>query len=433
MHYYPVVDQISLPTPLDPLTGMFFVALFVASALLTMRRASYGLALLLFIAPFALYRNILDTTITLPKVVLVGVIVGLLTYERAFALLRERRAALVALTLLAVLAATMLSYIPATHHGPVVREAFKAFEHLLFFAVAYVAYRIDANDRLFLYAFAASVLVVIVSALAQEATGAPSGFILGHTIVPRIAGVLEGPNQLAGYLEIAVGVLGAWAIARPCRWINALLGAACFTVVLTYSRAGVLGVLLALAVLALVTRRAWWRAGIPSFVGGLIGALLAAAWGFVAHSFGFARFYDASNYAGGVGNRNELWHAAWVLWRAHPWLGVGAGNYELDLPQAGLFGVRTHANSWYLQALVEGGIPLLAATLAFVAASIATLGARVRAASPWTLGAFAATIALCVHQIVDYLIFYQKVGGPWMLAIGLGLAAVVSKEPSKES
>ncbi|MHB8147978.1 MAG: O-antigen ligase family protein [Vulcanimicrobiaceae bacterium] len=428
MHYQPVVDQISPSIPLDPLFGMLFVALFVATALVTMRRASYGLALLLFITPFALYRDAFATTMTLPKVVLAGVIVGLLSYPGAIAYVRESDFRRIAIALSILAAVTLLTIVSALHPTPVLRETFKAVEHLALFAAAYIAYRLDPDDRLLFRAFCASVAVVALSALVQEALGAPSALVLGHTVVPRIAGVLEGPNQLGGYMELAIALMGAWAMARPGMLTAMGLVVAGCTAVLTFSRGAAVGIAIVLLILLLVRRDRWWSAGWPALTGLGLGGCAATGWGLVAHSFDFVRVASATDYAGGVGNRPELWRAAWAFFRMHPWLGIGAGNYQLELRRVGVYGVRTHANSWYLQALAEGGIALFSATIAFIVTTIATLRDHLRDAQPWVLGAFAATIALCVHQTVDYLIFYQKVGTPWMLAIGLGAAAIANRK-----
>ncbi len=78
--YRPVVDQFVTPVALDPLSAALFVAAFVAAALLTSRRAAYGLAALILATPFAFAHDILGTSITLPKVVLLGVLLGLTTY-----------------------------------------------------------------------------------------------------------------------------------------------------------------------------------------------------------------------------------------------------------------------------------------------------------------------------------------------------------------
>jgi hypothetical protein len=40
------------------------------------------------------------------------------------------------------------------------------------------------------------------------------------------------------------------------------------------------------------------------------------------------------------------------------------------------------------------------------------------------LAALAATVALALHQTVDYLVFYPKVGGAWWLLIGIAAASV---------
>ncbi len=181
--------------------------------------------------------------------------------------------------------------------------------------------------------------------------------------------------------------------------------------------------------LALVAGKAAWRALRPALYGFFAGLLGAAWWAIYAHTPGVLRVsLQPSLYAGGVGNRSELWAAALRMWRDRPVFGVGAGNFELELPRYGVFGVRTHANSWYLQSLAEGGIVLLTATVAFVAAISAALGgkdllARLRGGSPWVLAALAATVALALHQVVDLLVFYPKVGGAWWLLVGIAAAA----------
>src|SRR5207302_578017 len=106
--------------------------------------------------------------------------------------------------------------------------------------------------------------------------------------------------------------------------------------------------------------------------------------------------------SGGVGTRTNLWRAAFALWRSHPVFGIGAGNFELEIGQTGLRGVRTHTNSLYLQSLVEGGIPSLAATLWLTYVSIATF-ARDRLRSPFVAAAFGGSIAFGLHQIFDWL------------------------------
>ena len=110
------------------------------------------------------------------------------------------------------------------------------------------------------------------------------------------------------------------------------------------------------------------------------------------------------------------------MWMRHPLLGVGAGNYELELPFYGVLGVRTHANSWYLQSLAEGGALLFAATLAILATIAAAFAGALRR-SPWILGATAASLAICLHQITDYLVFFPKVGMTWWLLLGIAAAA----------
>jgi hypothetical protein len=425
VQYQPVVERFVIYPALDPAALLVFCAVFLACAIATMRRASLGVAALAFVTPFALYNQLWVTSVTLPKVVLAGTLVGMLARPRAFLTLRDARFILFAFA--AVLAAIAASALGATWRGETLSEFFKWTEYGLWFCIAFAAFRSDPHDAIVRRSFYLAIALVCISALAQEVIGAPSDFAVGRGVVPRIAGVLEGPNQLAGYLEVAAGVILAWRLARPSG-VSALLGiTTALTLLLTFSRSGVLGFAVVIVVVA-------WHAGVgtalraiaPLIAGALAGILADGAWIEAAKVVPALRNPSTPTGPGGVGNRTELWRAAWYFFRHHPIFGIGAGNFELRLPEAGVYGIRTHANNLYLQALAEGGIVLFSATLFLIGAMLRTLS-RALGRSPWTLAAFAATMALAVHQLFDYLVFYPKVAEPWIVLVALGAAAATAE------
>lgn len=425
MHLQPIVDQPVTPMPLDPIGAMLYVAIFVIVTLATMRRQVFGACALLLLQPFAFYRDIFHTTITLPKVALAGVLLALTASPAVFRYLRERDARRLLLAGVLVVAATALSIAVATYVEPAIRETLKQVYYVLIFAAVYVCYRIDPERRYATTCIAAATIIVSLLALSQEVLGAPSAFVIGGHPLPRIAGALEGPNQLSGYLEIAVPFLFAALMTRSSPLVQAGLFFGLFADILTFSRGGIVGCVIAIAIVAAQLRQNLRVPLVIAVAGTIAGTVVASFWGYIAHVSSISRFWNFSeaNYAGGVGTRSELWNAAAILWRRHPLFGVGAGNFELDLPQAGLHGIRTHANSLYLQSLVEGGIPLFAATVFLFYSAITTFVRRV-ASSPVAAAALAVTIALALHQIVDDVFFYPKVGGFWWAVVALGAVEV---------
>jgi O-antigen ligase len=431
--YRAVVDRFPVPVPLDAPSAAFFALAFVASALLTARRPAYGLCALVLATPVAFGHDFAGTTITLPKCVLLGVFAGLSTRAGCVRWLRTSTVAWLLAALALYVAATALTAVDAAARGPAIRETFKALEYAAIFVAAYLCYRLDPDDVALLGAAAVAAIAVSLSALAQEAIGAPSGLYIGAAIVPRIAGLLEGPNQLSGYCEIAVATLGAWALVRRNSLLDGALALIVCAGVLTFSRAGWAGLVVIALLLAVIGGARAWRALRPAMLGLGAGIAGSAWWAIYAHTPGVLRAtLEPTLYAGGVGNRSELWRAAWKMWLAHPLLGVGAGNFEHALPAYGVFGVRTHANSWYLQSLAEGGIVLFGATLALIGVVIASVGGslqRLRSGSPWRVAALGATLALALHQVVDYLVYYPKVGGAWWLLVGVAAASLASQAP----
>jgi O-antigen ligase len=410
--------------PLDTLGFIAYVAWFVAVAALTLRRPAYGACALIAVIPFAFYQELAGTTIRLPKVAVIALILGLWAYPGAFAAVWRSDARRMFVAGVAVIAATALSFAAAAHHAPVVREVLKAVEYVLIFAGIATAYRLDPDARAFRMTFLATASAVALLALVQEITGAPSALLVNGHVIARIAGPLEGPNQLAGYLDVALPLALALTLEERDLLATFTLALAVAADVLTFSRGGMIGAVAGIVTVAVV-RGSVVRAALMPLAGGL-----AAAFGICAHDAVVSGDYNVFSwwtsdvsYAGGVGNRGQLWRAAWTLWRAHPLFGVGAGNFELEIAQTGVRGVRTHANSLYLQALVEGGIPLFAATLWMVYASIATF-VRDRARSPFVLAALAGGIALSLHQVVDYLIFFPKVGAQWWAVMAVACASL---------
>jgi O-antigen ligase len=407
----------------DPISLILYTAFFIAVTLTTMRRPAYGLCALILCQPFAYWQYIFNTTMTLPKVALIGVLLGVLVHRDAFAPLATGAPRRILIAGILVLLATVLSYAQATYQEPAILESLKALEYVILFSVTVAAFRLDPDRSAVRSAFLIVTCAVALLALAQEAVGAPSALLINGHVTPRIAGPLEGPNQLAGYFDVALPVVLAFALDRASPFAYFTLALIACTDILTFSRGGMVGAVAGIATVLYVQRHNLRRALIALCSGVAAGLAVAAGWGVAAHSLGMFRLwtFDESSYAGGVGTRPELWNAAITLWRQHPLLGVGAGNFELDIPRTGLHGVRTHANSLYLQSLVEGGIPLLAATLWLVYTSIATF-VRARLESPFIVAAFAASIALALHQIVDLLTFYPKVGGEWWIVLGMGAA-----------
>jgi putative inorganic carbon (HCO3(-)) transporter len=244
---------------------------------------------------------------------------------------------------------------------------------------------------------------------------------------------------LSAYLGILLAFGTAFALRRDERRLTyAALALASAALVLTISRSGVVASLAGAGVVLAVSKGTQRRGAMLAIAaGGLAGGAVIALWGFAAkHAVAgvaiLGRFGSTAETAdaGNVGTRAQLWHAAILLWRTHPLLGIGAGNFELDLGRAGYPLLHTHANSLFLQSLAEGGIPLLLATLALVIVSIAAF-ARGPFSDPLVAGAFGASIGLAAHQLVDLLVFYPKVGEMWWIA--LALAAVRVAGPGRHA
>ena len=410
-----------------------FAVLAVVIAFLTYQKSTYGIAALIACDAFDWSHAIGPTTVTTMKVALASVVVGLIARRETLAVFRDRRLWPVMGGAIAIVTISIATIVPATYAEAVLRETLKATEYLAFFAVAAVGANAQTHDdETFLTRMIyGSTAIVCVLALTQEVYGATSGLYIGTRAITRIAGPLEGPNQLAGYLELVVPIIFASALARRSDRIAwATLALALLADVLTLSRAGLLGMIVGLIAVTALSRQitAIRRRGVV-FVA-VVAAGIAALLDRLGVGVRFASLNEAAR-DDGLATRPQLWAAARALWRHDPGLGVGAGNYELLLPSVGLIGVRTHANSLYLQSLAEGGIALVGAVLWTLVAAIVVC-IQYSSRNTFVLGVAAASCAFAAHQIFDDMLFFPKVGGLWWLLLGTaaGRIAALSDERS---
>lgn len=224
-------------------------------------------------------------------------------------------------------------------------------------------------------------------------------------------------------------------VPRPAMFAGgaALAGA----LVLSYSRASLLNLAVALAVLVWLHRdRIRWRrviAGAIVFSVSAAGLLsfafpifASAYWGRI--SAAFAYFWEAPNQV--LSGRLDSWHTLWNFISAEPWhllLGIG---YK-TLPYSEFIGSKAIGDNTYISLLVETGILGLAALIALNAAIL--VAARRASRSPDFVRSFCGTWMFCfwAGQVVQMfsadLLTYWRVLPVYLfvlaLAGGSGLGA----------
>ncbi len=392
------------------LLDLLLVAIGILTLALVWRRTAFAWVMLLLTDPFGL-----------TGVTLLGIVAAFGLRRISLRPLRDRRILAIAAAFLIFIISMAASSLRAKYLGPAVRETVMAAAYLPAFAVAALAYRTEPDRNLLRRTLAFLTIIVALLALSQLWTGASESMLLwGHT-VSRIAGLLEGPNQLGAFLGILLPLLLSLAIGeRPRREeiVAFCLGAA--ALVLTFSRAGLLACVLACALVLLLRSRR--RA--------VVLAVVAVLWLTIATATvqdalgGSNRLIDAifparitDAYNGGLGTRAALWHGAIAMWSSHPVLGVGPGNYELALSSFAP-GVRTHANNYYFQALAEQGVVGLLALLLLIGTTVRVL---YDGHDALCVGVLAVVVAFAFHQLVDGLLIYPKIGDLYWALIGMAV------------
>ena len=173
----------------------------------------------------------------------------------------------------------------------------------------------------------AGLLFASVQGVAQHIFGIYStlGFVANGQNLNRIQGSFGHPNSYAGYLTILLPVAAAVALTRQLPGRLRLLGAAAagFAVpalVFSYSRAA-LATLIAGALIWLVVTRPR-----TALVVGIVVVLTAV----VATPSTLKQRFSSSS-GNDVSLRTDVANSAVDIYSAHPFLGVGIGNFQVSL------------------------------------------------------------------------------------------------------
>jgi O-antigen ligase len=434
-----VIPVILLPPQLT--IALAIVALMAA---LGLARPGIGLGLIAVTIPVqeAITLSVGPGTMTLTRLALIPFIVGWL-------LRWINRQAEIKLTppivaWFLVVSALIVSIPAASDRGIWMEEVYRWAVAFGLYVIACDSLKTAKSCRPLIIGSAAGVALCMVVAVWQIVTASgPASFESNG--LTRVYAFFGEPNPLAGYLEMTLPLLLAlvlpWLMSsgkisslfgkKAMALLALLVASGFFALLLTQSRGGYLGISASILLVGMLSGR---RARNLTLLGVVIISVLIVATspGRVAAD----RFVSSLTAAGGeehvtvenwsVQERVAHWKAGLHMLRDHPWMGVGAGNFNgryRENTEVWRFRIpRGHAHNNEIQMGAQSGYTGLIAYLVL----LFTVGARIvrglrEQSSPTShalaVGALGVLIAVVVHGQFDYLH-----GLSLSLAIALALA-----------
>lgn len=423
-----------------------------------MQRPDLGLGLLALSIPLQAHLEvgIQSSSITLTKVVIWGLLIGW-----SVALLSKRQRVLVdfvSVAIFAVVAALVVSVWNARDVSLWVGESYRWVATAIVATFAFNAFRRGASPLPFLLCSLAGVTGSILLALWQvvNVVGPESFNVRG---ILRAYGPFTHPNQLAIYLELIgplflalfAGSSGSlrrdhqWYLGPTWRpaWLLGFLMSG-FGLVLSQSRGGAIGMVVGVGIVLVLQRPSIRLTTIRIAPVALIAAIgfMTIAIGIVAAGVQTFAQQDVlvtpSNFA--VQERLSHWTAAVEMAKAHPFTGVGAGNYDLnyrEYTQDWRFRIgRGHAHDTYLHFLAQSGVVGLTAYIALLLGVSLIIVRTIRILPDGTrlsllIGAAGITAAISIHAIFEYvhvLSLNLQLAVVWAMAIAIGTEAWNDRE-----
>ncbi|MBO0842107.1 MAG: O-antigen ligase family protein [Nocardioides sp.] len=269
-----------------------------------------------------------------------------------------------------------------------------------------------------------AVAVTSLVALGQAAQQTPTGFCRSgfvnmactqHGALVRVSGTFTNPNLLAAFLVLFLPmvVVAAWTAREEyVRLVFVVIAVgAVAALALTFSRAGVIGLLVSVLVMISTMTRSRWRPG-PRVV--------AASGAALALMVGLA-------LAAGIGVRREVWTAAISAASHHP-LGVGLGRagvvISANVPGPTAF---AHAHNLWLNWYLEAGLVGLTAVVFITVYVALRLRAAVRTGDRTSLAVASGLAGFTMVCLVDDPMNTTTLAVPMMIVLGLAATAPLGR------
>ena len=261
-------------------------------------------------------------------------------------------------------------------------------------------------------------------AILQSASGAQRIYGLFETPNGTMFGPYVDRDHFAGLMEMLLPVAIFYTAGRHGRfsleasvWRVSAIALAFASLLLSGSRGGFLALSVEIAIASLVLRRAAARAGqkrrlatAAAFV--LVTGVALFAYvdpGWVAKKLGSVAYVDRT-WTEWTGDRKKMAGDGLRMWRDHPVLGVGLGDFETAYPRYQSFPSDLwidHAHNDYVEAAAETGLVgaalILAALALFFYLAFRNVTHLFGSNAGWVrLGAAIGCCGLLVHSLGDF-------------------------------
>ena len=434
------------------------LVLILVCVWLGMSHRDWGLGLLALTLPVQTYFQvgIQSGSVTLTKVAIWGLLGGW-----TVGLLRSRQRVLidfVTVSLFVLITALVLSAWTARDGGLWIGETYRWLATGIIACFTFNTYRRGGSPIPFLICSIVGVVGSVTLSIWQVIFGiGPESFEVRGLL--RAYGPFTHPNQMAVYLELTTPLFlalligprgdarmdGRWHLSRRLRpvWmlgvISGVLG-----LLLSQSRGGLVG-MAAGFVIVLALNVPHLRISIVKLAPvGLIAALALLTFSIGIVASGVQTFANEetlvtpANFA--VQERLSHWSAAVEMAKAHPFVGVGAGNYDLnyrDYTQEWRFRIgRGHAHDTYLHFLAQSGIVGLTAYIALLLGVSLIIVRTIRILPTGSrlallIGSAGITAAIGMHAVFEYvhvLSLNLQLVVVWAMAIAIGTDAWSDRE-----
>ena len=299
---------------------------------------------------------------------------------------------------------------------------------LFYLTVGICRRRPDQRRSLLLLALVAVVPPTLIG-VAQVAQGDPTTFYRdGFTpvlslrprddLLVRAVGSFTNPNLLAAHVLLLAPVAALLAVRQPWREARgvlvALVALAYLGLVLTFSRAGIGGAVLAAGVVAFAGRPAWR----PRLRGAALAAGMVIILGAIVTGGGFV---------GGFG-RPEALGLGLKVWSQNPLLGVGLSRAGAVMEATGQADTPyAHAHNLWITWLVDAG-PLAFLAMVWVAGWLLTRGYReATERGGLATAALAGLVGFFALSLVDHPANSERIAVTfWFVAALIATSASVS-------